>query len=87
VIVDFHVHLFAAGHLPARWFEVLARYLASQRPGNSDPKEFAARLESRILDPDAQFMMKDLDKAGIDAVVSHPRAGGAGRLDGRDRRA
>ncbi len=72
MIVDFHIHLFAAGHLPARWFDVLARHLASQRPGTTDIKQFAARLESRILDPDAQFMMKDLDKAGVDVVVSHP---------------
>jgi predicted TIM-barrel fold metal-dependent hydrolase len=72
VIVDFHIHLFAAGHLPARWFDALARHLSAQRPGKSDRKQLAARLEGRILDPDGQFMMKDLDKAGVDTVVSHP---------------
>lgn len=72
MIVDFHVHLFAAGHLPAGWFDALARHLGSQRPGKLDRAQLAARLESRILDPDAQFLMRDLDKAGVDVVVSHP---------------
>ena len=74
MIIDFHVHLFAPGHLPDRWFDALARYLASRnplKPGTSI-EQFAAKLEARVLDPDATFLLRDLDIAGIDAVVSHP---------------
>ncbi|MBI4190200.1 MAG: amidohydrolase [Betaproteobacteria bacterium] len=72
MIVDFHVHLFAAGHLPRRWFDALARYLASKRPATSSREELAAKLEGRILDPDATYLFADLDAAKIDVVVSHP---------------
>ena len=34
--------------------------------------QFAAKLESRVMDPEATFLMRDLDLAGIDVVVSHP---------------
>jgi predicted TIM-barrel fold metal-dependent hydrolase len=74
LIIDFHVHLFAVGHLPARWFDALARHLASKKPlpPGTSMGDFAARLEARVLDPEAAHLMRDLDAAGIDAVVSHP---------------
>ena len=74
MIIDFHVHLFAPGHLPDRWFDALARHLASRnplRPGTTIG-DFAAKLEARVMDPDATYLMQDLDRAGIDTVVSHP---------------
>jgi len=71
-VVDFHVHLFAAGHLPPRWFDTIARHLVASRPGDSDSQSLADRLEARILDPDGTFLMADLDAAGIKTVVSHP---------------
>lgn len=72
MIIDFHVHLFAHGHLPPRWFDALARHLASKNPGKGDADRLASKLEARILDPDAVHLLRDLDAAGIDAVVSHP---------------
>jgi predicted TIM-barrel fold metal-dependent hydrolase len=74
LIVDFHVHLFAPGHLPARWFDALARHLASKSPLEAGVTlaQFAAKLEARVLDPDGAYLMRDLDAAGIDVVVSHP---------------
>lgn len=73
MIIDFHIHLFAEGHLPYRWFDALARFLGSKRPeGNANREAFAGKLEGRILDPDATFLFKDLDAANIDVVVSHP---------------
>lgn len=71
-VVDFHVHLFAAGHLPRRWFDTIARHLNARRGGEPDHQSLAERLEARALDPDATFLMADLDAAGVDAVVSHP---------------
>jgi predicted TIM-barrel fold metal-dependent hydrolase len=74
VIIDFHVHLFAPGHLPDRWFDAIARHLASRsplKPGTTMP-QFAAKLEARVMDPEATFLMQDIDRAGIDVVVSHP---------------
>jgi predicted TIM-barrel fold metal-dependent hydrolase len=74
VIIDFHVHLFAPGHLPARWFESVAAYLASRSP--LEPGftivDFARKLEARAMDADATHLMRDMDAAGIDIVVSHP---------------
>lgn len=72
MIIDFHVHLFAQGHLPPRWFDALASHLASRKPGKSSAADLAARLEGRILDPEAEFMIRDMDAAGVAAVVSHP---------------
>lgn len=72
MIIDFHVHLFGQGHLPPRWFEALARHLVSKSPGKGEAARLAPKLEARILDPDAAHLMRDLDAAGIDAVVSHP---------------
>lgn len=74
MIIDFHVHLFAHGHLPNRWFDAMANYLASRKPlaPGASLKSFAERLEQRVLDPDAAFLLKDMDAAGIDIVVSHP---------------
>ena len=72
MIVDFHVHLFAEGHLPYRWFDALARYLSARQPAKSDRETFAAKLEGRILDPEATFLFADLDAAAIDVAVSHP---------------
>lgn len=72
MIIDFHVHLFAPGHLPVRWFGALARHLASRTPGRTTAEALAPKLEGRILDPDASFLMRDLDAAGVDVVVSHP---------------
>jgi len=71
-VIDFHVHLFAAGHLPGRWFDVLAGHLTASRHDGRDRQALADRLEARILDPDATFLMADLDAAGVGAVVSHP---------------
>lgn len=74
MIVDFHVHLFAPGHLPPRWFDAVARHLASKNPlkPGVTMAQFAAKLEGRVLDPDGTHLMRDLDAAGIDVVVSHP---------------
>ena len=73
MIVDFHLHLFAAGHLPARWFDALARHLTAQRGGSpADREQLARRLEARILDPEARYLVADLGAAQIDKVVSHP---------------
>ncbi len=72
MIIDFHVHLFAQGHLPPRWFDALARHLASRNPGKSGAAELAPKLEGRILDPDATMLLRDMDAAGISAMVSHP---------------
>ena len=72
MIIDFHVHLFAPGHLPVRWFGALARHLASRNPAGKSAAELEPKLEGRILDPEASFLMRDLDAAGIDTVVSHP---------------
>lgn len=72
MIIDFHVHLFAAGHLPARWFDALARHLSSRSPGRGSAQDLAPRLEGRILDPDASLLIRDMDAAGVDVVVSHP---------------
>ncbi len=73
MIIDFHLHVFAAGHLPARWFDALARHLTAQRGGlPADCEQLAKRMEARILDPDARHLIADLDAAKIDKVVSHP---------------
>ncbi len=73
MIIDFHLHLFAAGHLPPRWFDALARHLTAQRSSTpAEREQLAQRMESRILDPDGRFLFADLDAAGIDKVVSHP---------------
>lgn len=72
MIIDFHVHLFGAGHLPKRWFTSLAAHLAARKPGTVDLNAFAQRLEARILDPDAAYLIKDMDDAKVDLVISHP---------------
>ena len=74
MVIDFHVHLFAPGHLPVRWFDAIARHLASKTPlkAGITIEEFAAKLEARALDPEATHLMRDLDAAGIDVAVSHP---------------
>src|ERR1700674_3570918 len=72
IVVDFHVHLFAAGHLPHRWFDAIARHLNARRSSGSGHQSLADKLEARILDADATLLMADLDAAGIDAAVSHP---------------
>jgi predicted TIM-barrel fold metal-dependent hydrolase len=74
VIIDFHVHLFAPGHLPRPWFDAVARHLASKTPlkPGTTMADFAAKLESRVLDPEATYLMRDLDAAGIGVAVSHP---------------
>lgn len=74
MIIDFHVHLFAPGHLPARWFEAIAQHLASKNPLEAGVTitQFARKLEARVMDPEATHLLRDMDAAGIDAVVSHP---------------
>jgi len=72
MIIDFHVHLFAAGHLPKRWFSSIAAHLAARKPGTVDQNALAQRLEARILDPDAAYLIKDMDDAKVDSVISHP---------------
>ena len=72
MIIDFHVHLFAKGHLPKRWFSSLAAYLASRREGAVDLEAFAQRLEDRVMDPEARYLINDMDAAKVDVVVSHP---------------
>jgi predicted TIM-barrel fold metal-dependent hydrolase len=72
MVIDFHVHLFALGHLSPRWFDALARHLISRKPGKDSPDELAKKLEERILDPDGEFLMRDMQAAGVDMVVSHP---------------
>jgi predicted TIM-barrel fold metal-dependent hydrolase len=72
MIIDFHVHLFAHGHLSPRWFDALARHLISRKPGKDGPEELAKKLEARVMDPDGEFLMRDMQAAGVDIVVSHP---------------
>ena len=72
IVVDFHVHLFAAGHLPRRWFEAIAAHLAAGRPGDGGRRPSVDQLERRVLDPDAALLIADMDAAGVAAAVSHP---------------
>lgn len=72
IVIDFHVHLFAAGHLPRRWFEAINAHLAEGRGRPASGAPSPERLEQRILDPDGALLVADMDAAGVTAAVGHP---------------
>lgn len=75
MIVDFHVHVFAKGWVPNRFFEGVAQLAAaSMRRQGAEccAADIAASMANSRGDPDGSNLLKDMDEAGIDKAVILP---------------
>src|SRR5690606_116236 len=69
LVVDMHVHVFDNGYLPGVMHDATARSWAARTWPMRDPADVRDRLESNMADPSAEFMLADLDEAGVDVGV------------------
>ncbi len=67
MIVDAHVHLYGAQLAPRSWIDAMAAY-GSHLSGRPQPA-VRDRIERDWFDPDADLLVADMDRAGIDRSV------------------
>lgn len=69
-IVDYHIHLWSSRFIPksVRWS--FARAAAFRSWPNKDPEAIFPLVSKGVEDPEGQYLMADLDLAGVDIAVS-----------------
>jgi len=75
MVIDFHVHVFARGWVPPRFFEGVAELAAaSMRRQGKDccAADMAASMAASPGDPDGSALVREMDEAGIDKGVVLP---------------
>lgn len=69
MIIDSHVHAFAAGYFPPEWYDARARDWAGRSGEDRDPAAIRDRIEPGMCDPDARLLLEDMTAAGIDRAI------------------
>jgi predicted TIM-barrel fold metal-dependent hydrolase len=65
--IDAHVHYFAEGYLPRKWYESVAAKWSSSRYPAID--RTADDVEAGLMDPGAELLLNEMQEAGVDAAV------------------
>jgi predicted TIM-barrel fold metal-dependent hydrolase len=70
LIIDYHIHLWSPRFIPdsIRWS--FAQAAAFRHWPYKDPKTIFPLVSKGVEDPDGEYLMKDLDLAGVNAAVS-----------------
>ena len=66
-VIDAHIHHFVEGCLPQLWYEsVAAKWSSSRYPAI---ERSADDVESGLMDPGAEMLLKEMEEAEVDAAV------------------
>jgi len=66
-IIDSHVHILGRGYLPEKWYEIGAKKWAARTWPPRDAS--LIDIEGGILDEDAELLLTELEKAGIESAI------------------
>lgn len=70
MIIDMHMHIWAAQYIPEKMRYSWARLAANRRYPFRNPDDIFPKVSVNFSDPDGTFTMQEMDKAGVDVSVS-----------------